>query len=154
MPSTVEAEPEWLVGRHFRVSDCISSAVVLCSLARGQRRPRDLGSEGTAAPVPAPSMSPLACPSHPRPSHVASGPVTWSRFGHVDGHVDAFTIGKRSALSSASPRQAASSEDMGRWIGILLAETGSSADPGALHYDYIDVDLSASVIQTAKQAFW
>ncbi|XP_015450501.1 actin filament-associated protein 1 isoform X5 [Pteropus alecto] len=49
--------------------------------------------------------------------------------------------------------EAASSEDMGRWIGILLAETGSSADPGALHYDYIDVELSANVIQTAKQAF-
>lgn len=49
--------------------------------------------------------------------------------------------------------EAASSEDMGRWIGILLAETGSTTDPGALHYDYIDVELSASVIQTAKQTF-
>ncbi|XP_054995700.1 actin filament-associated protein 1 isoform X3 [Sorex araneus] len=49
--------------------------------------------------------------------------------------------------------EAASSEDMGRWIGILLAETGSSTDPGALHYDYIDVELSANVIQTAKQTF-
>ena len=39
---------------------------------------------------------------------------------------------------------------MGRWIGILLAETGSSTDPGALHYDYIDVEMSANVIQTAK----
>ncbi|XP_034528062.1 actin filament-associated protein 1-like [Ailuropoda melanoleuca] len=42
---------------------------------------------------------------------------------------------------------------MGRWIGILLAETGSSTDPGALHYDYIDVETSANVIQTAKQTF-
>uniref|UniRef100_A0A673T1V5 Actin filament-associated protein 1 n=1 Tax=Suricata suricatta TaxID=37032 RepID=A0A673T1V5_SURSU len=49
--------------------------------------------------------------------------------------------------------EAASSEDMGRWIGILLAETGSSTDPGALHYDYIDVETSANVIQTAKQTF-
>ncbi|XP_029419286.1 actin filament-associated protein 1 isoform X2 [Nannospalax galili] len=49
--------------------------------------------------------------------------------------------------------EAASSEDMGRWIGILLAETGSSTDPGALHYDYIDVEMSANVIQTAKQTF-
>ncbi|XP_055988890.1 actin filament-associated protein 1 isoform X1 [Sorex fumeus] len=49
--------------------------------------------------------------------------------------------------------EAASSEDMGRWIGILLAETGSSTDPAALHYDYIDVELSANVIQTAKQTF-
>ncbi|XP_058033972.1 actin filament-associated protein 1 isoform X3 [Ahaetulla prasina] len=49
--------------------------------------------------------------------------------------------------------EASSSEDMGRWIGILLAESGSSADPGTLHYDYIDVDVSASVIQAAKQTF-
>ncbi|KAG8508669.1 Actin filament-associated protein 1 [Galemys pyrenaicus] len=50
--------------------------------------------------------------------------------------------------------EASSSEDMGRWIGILLAEAGSCTDPGALHYDYIDVEMSASVIQTAKQTFW
>ncbi|XP_044768718.1 actin filament-associated protein 1 isoform X1 [Neomonachus schauinslandi] len=49
--------------------------------------------------------------------------------------------------------ETSSSEDMGRWIGILLAETGSSTDPGALHYDYIDVETSANVIQTAKQTF-
>ncbi|XP_063780052.1 actin filament-associated protein 1 isoform X3 [Pseudophryne corroboree] len=49
--------------------------------------------------------------------------------------------------------EASSSENMGRWIGILLAETGSSTDPGALHYDYIDVDTTANVIQTAKQTF-
>ncbi|XP_051021271.1 actin filament-associated protein 1 isoform X1 [Acomys russatus] len=49
--------------------------------------------------------------------------------------------------------EASSSEDMGRWIGILLAETGSSTDPGALHYDYIDVEMSANVIQAAKQTF-
>uniref|UniRef100_A0A8C0IM97 Actin filament-associated protein 1 n=1 Tax=Chelonoidis abingdonii TaxID=106734 RepID=A0A8C0IM97_CHEAB len=39
--------------------------------------------------------------------------------------------------------EASSSDDMGRWIGILLAETGSSTDPGALHYDYIDVEMTA-----------
>ncbi|KAI5261756.1 Actin Filament-Associated Protein 1 [Manis pentadactyla] len=49
--------------------------------------------------------------------------------------------------------EVSSSDDMGRWIGILLAETGSSTDPGALHYDYIDVEMSANVIQTAKQTF-
>lgn len=49
--------------------------------------------------------------------------------------------------------EASSSEDMGRWIGILLAEMGSSTDPGALHYDYIDVEASASVAQTATQTF-
>lgn len=56
--------------------------------------------------------------------------------------------------ASALSLQASSSEDMGRWIGMLLAETGSSTDPGALHYDYIDVEMTASVIQAAKQTFW
>ncbi|KAJ6661362.1 hypothetical protein lerEdw1_014990 [Lerista edwardsae] len=49
--------------------------------------------------------------------------------------------------------EASSSEDMGRWLGILLAESGSSTDPGTLHYDYIDVDVTANVIQAAKQTF-
>ncbi|XP_036902224.1 actin filament-associated protein 1 isoform X2 [Sturnira hondurensis] len=49
--------------------------------------------------------------------------------------------------------EASSSEDMGRWIGVLLAETGSAADPAALHYDYTDVQTSTSVIQTARQTF-
>lgn len=43
---------------------------------------------------------------------------------------------------------------MGRWLGVLLAETGSTTDPAALHYDYIDVETTANVIQLAKQSFW
>lgn len=50
--------------------------------------------------------------------------------------------------------QASSSEVMGRWLGMLLAETGSITDPAALHYDYIDVETTANVIQLAKQSFW
>lgn len=50
--------------------------------------------------------------------------------------------------------QASSSEEMGRWLGILLAETGSTTDPATLHYDYIDVETTANVIQLAKQSFW
>ncbi|XP_056156203.1 actin filament-associated protein 1 [Lampris incognitus] len=49
--------------------------------------------------------------------------------------------------------EAASSEGMGRWLGVLLAETGSTTDPAALHYDYIDVETTANVIQLAKQSF-
>lgn len=43
---------------------------------------------------------------------------------------------------------------MGRWLGVLLAETGSTTDPATLHYDYIDVETTANVIQLAKQSFW
>lgn len=50
--------------------------------------------------------------------------------------------------------QASSSEGMGRWLGVLLAETGSTTDPATLHYDYIDVETTANVIQLAKQSFW
>ncbi|XP_016085957.1 actin filament-associated protein 1-like [Sinocyclocheilus grahami] len=49
--------------------------------------------------------------------------------------------------------EASSSENMGRWLGVLLAETGSTTDPAALHYDYIDVETTANVIQLAKQSF-
>ncbi|CAB1345053.1 unnamed protein product, partial [Coregonus sp. 'balchen'] len=50
-------------------------------------------------------------------------------------------------------QEASSSESMGRWLGVLLAETGSTTDPAALHYDYIDVETTANVIQLAKQSF-
>ncbi|XP_067847394.1 actin filament-associated protein 1 isoform X2 [Heptranchias perlo] len=49
--------------------------------------------------------------------------------------------------------ETSSGEELGRWLGVLLAETGSSTDPAALHYDYIDVETTSSVIQTAKQCF-
>ncbi|XP_033869652.3 actin filament-associated protein 1-like isoform X1 [Acipenser ruthenus] len=49
--------------------------------------------------------------------------------------------------------EASSSEGMGRWLGVLLAESGSSTDPAALHYDYIDVETTANVVQLAKQSF-
>lgn len=50
--------------------------------------------------------------------------------------------------------QASSSEAMGRWLGALLAESGCSTDPAALHYDYMDVETTANIIQLAKQSFW
>lgn len=34
-----------------------------------------------------------------------------------------------------------------------MAETGSTTDPATLHYDYIDVETTANVIQLAKQSF-
>ncbi|KAK7910210.1 hypothetical protein WMY93_014894 [Mugilogobius chulae] len=41
----------------------------------------------------------------------------------------------------------------GPLVGVLLAETGSTTDPATLHYDYIDVETTANVIQLAKQSF-
>ncbi|KAK9398681.1 AFAP1: Actin filament associated protein 1 [Crotalus adamanteus] len=76
-----------------------------------------------------------------------------------DAKICVFLLRKKNDLDSGpnycevAVLEASSSEDMGRWIGILLAESGSSADPGTLHYDYIDVDVTASVIQAAKQTF-
>ncbi|XP_041043146.1 actin filament-associated protein 1 isoform X2 [Carcharodon carcharias] len=49
--------------------------------------------------------------------------------------------------------ETSSGEELGRWLGVLLSETGSATDPAALHYDYIDVETTSSVIQTAKQCF-
>ncbi|XP_033889692.3 actin filament-associated protein 1-like isoform X1 [Acipenser ruthenus] len=53
----------------------------------------------------------------------------------------------------AAVLEASSSEGLGRWLGVLLAESGSSTDPAALHYDYIDVETTANVVQLAKQSF-
>ncbi|XP_060783664.1 actin filament-associated protein 1-like 1 isoform X4 [Neoarius graeffei] len=49
--------------------------------------------------------------------------------------------------------EASSSEEMGRWLGVLLAESGSSADPESLHYDYVDVETIANIRTAARYSF-
>ncbi|XP_046706392.1 actin filament-associated protein 1-like 1 [Silurus meridionalis] len=49
--------------------------------------------------------------------------------------------------------EASCSEEMGRWLGVLLAETGSSADPECLHYDYVDVETIANIRTAARFSF-
>ncbi|KAJ8406082.1 hypothetical protein AAFF_G00309700 [Aldrovandia affinis] len=49
--------------------------------------------------------------------------------------------------------EASCSEDMGRWLGVLLAETGCAADPESLHYDYVDVDTIANIRDAARHSF-
>ncbi|KAK3536117.1 hypothetical protein QTP70_029350 [Hemibagrus guttatus] len=48
--------------------------------------------------------------------------------------------------------EASCSEEMGRWLGVLLAESGS-ADPECLHYDYVDVDTIANIRTAARCSF-
>ncbi|KAF5899928.1 actin filament-associated protein 1-like 1 isoform X1, partial [Clarias magur] len=49
--------------------------------------------------------------------------------------------------------EASCSEEMGRWLGVLLAETGSSADPECLHYDYVDLETIANIRTAARHSF-
>lgn len=49
--------------------------------------------------------------------------------------------------------QASCSEDLGRWLGVLFAETGSTALPEELHYDYIDVDTLTDIRHAARHSF-
>lgn len=49
--------------------------------------------------------------------------------------------------------QASSSEELGRWLGVLLAETGSTTDPESLHYDYVDVETIANIRDAARNSF-
>lgn len=49
--------------------------------------------------------------------------------------------------------QATSSEDLGRWLGVLFAETGSGSPPEELHYDYIDVDTLTDIRHAARHSF-
>ncbi|GCB60459.1 hypothetical protein scyTo_0012745 [Scyliorhinus torazame] len=43
---------------------------------------------------------------------------------------------------------------MGRWLGLLLAETGSTTQPEALHYDYVDVETIANIVDAVRHSFW
>lgn len=49
--------------------------------------------------------------------------------------------------------QAASSEELGKWLGVLLAETGSATDPESLHYDYVDVETISNIRNAARHSF-
>ncbi|XP_048399032.1 actin filament-associated protein 1-like 1 isoform X1 [Stegostoma tigrinum] len=50
--------------------------------------------------------------------------------------------------------ETSSSEEMGRWLGLLLAETGSKTKPEALHYDYVDVETIANIMDAVRHSFW
>ncbi|KAM7398238.1 hypothetical protein PAMA_006235 [Pampus argenteus] len=49
--------------------------------------------------------------------------------------------------------EASCSEDLGRWLGVLFAETGSVTLPEELHYDYIDVDTLTDIRHAARHSF-
>ncbi|XP_049898232.1 actin filament-associated protein 1-like 1 isoform X2 [Epinephelus moara] len=66
-------------------------------------------------------------------------------------HPFAFRILRNSTEVAAL--EASSSEDLGRWLGVLLAETGSVTDPESLHYDYVDVDTIANIRDAARHSF-
>uniref|UniRef100_A0A3B4VE43 Actin filament-associated protein 1-like 1 n=1 Tax=Seriola dumerili TaxID=41447 RepID=A0A3B4VE43_SERDU len=49
--------------------------------------------------------------------------------------------------------EASCSEDLGRWLGVLFAETGNVTLPEELHYDYIDVDTLTDIRHAARHSF-
>ncbi|KAM9375783.1 actin filament-associated protein 1-like 1 isoform 2-T2 [Pholidichthys leucotaenia] len=66
-------------------------------------------------------------------------------------HPFAFRILQNSTEVAAL--EASSSKELGRWLGVILAETGSSADPESLHYDYVDVETIANICDAARHSF-
>ncbi|KAK7922565.1 hypothetical protein WMY93_009467 [Mugilogobius chulae] len=66
-------------------------------------------------------------------------------------HPFAFRIMKYS--NEVAALEASSSEEMGRWLGVLLAESGSLTDPESLHYDYVDVDTIANIRDAVRHSF-
>ncbi|XP_051960778.1 actin filament-associated protein 1-like 1 isoform X2 [Xyrauchen texanus] len=66
-------------------------------------------------------------------------------------HPFAFRIMRGSTEVAAL--EASCSVEMGRWLGVLLAEAGSSTTPEALHYDYVDVDTISSIQNAARHSF-
>ncbi|XP_040503067.1 actin filament-associated protein 1-like 1 isoform X4 [Gallus gallus] len=49
--------------------------------------------------------------------------------------------------------EASCSEDLGRWLGLLLVETGSQTAPEALHYDYVDVETIANIVTAVRHSY-
>ncbi|XP_019747509.1 actin filament-associated protein 1-like 1 isoform X3 [Hippocampus comes] len=49
--------------------------------------------------------------------------------------------------------EAGCSQSLGRWLGVLLAETGGGALPDELHYDYVDVDTLTDIRHAARRSF-
>uniref|UniRef100_A0A8C2ZBB7 Actin filament-associated protein 1 n=1 Tax=Cyclopterus lumpus TaxID=8103 RepID=A0A8C2ZBB7_CYCLU len=86
-------------------------------------------------------------------SHIASLPLRGCEVSPGLDHKHPFAFRLLRNSQEVAVLEAASSEEMGRWLGILLSETGSTTDPATLHYDYIDVETTANVIQLAKQSF-
>ncbi|XP_056586443.1 actin filament-associated protein 1-like 1b isoform X2 [Triplophysa dalaica] len=66
-------------------------------------------------------------------------------------HPFAFRIMRGSTEVAAL--EASCSVEMGRWLGVLLAEAGSTITPEALHYDYVDVDTISSIQNAARHSF-
>lgn len=66
-------------------------------------------------------------------------------------HPFAFRIMRNS--NEVAALEASSSEEMGRWLGVLLAESGSMTDPESLHYDYVDVDTIANIRDAVRHSF-
>uniref|UniRef100_A0A3Q2EF02 Actin filament-associated protein 1-like 1 n=1 Tax=Cyprinodon variegatus TaxID=28743 RepID=A0A3Q2EF02_CYPVA len=66
-------------------------------------------------------------------------------------HPFAFRILKDSTEMVAL--EASSSDELGRWLGVILAETGCATDPESLHYDYVDVETLAHIRDAARNSF-
>ncbi|XP_022056081.2 actin filament-associated protein 1-like 1 isoform X2 [Acanthochromis polyacanthus] len=66
-------------------------------------------------------------------------------------HPFAFRILRNSTEVAAL--EASSSDELGRWLGVILAETGSATDPESLHYDYVDVETIANIRDAARHSF-
>ncbi|KAE8614664.1 hypothetical protein XENTR_v10008261 [Xenopus tropicalis] len=66
-------------------------------------------------------------------------------------HPFAFRILRQSQEVTAL--EASCSEEMGRWLGLLLAQTGSKTKPEALHYDYVDVETIANIATAVRHSF-
>ncbi|XP_028998351.1 actin filament-associated protein 1 isoform X2 [Betta splendens] len=86
-------------------------------------------------------------------SHIASLPLRGCEVSPGLDHKHPFAFRLLRNGQEVAVLEASSSGEMGRWLGVLLAETGSTTDPATLHYDYIDVETTANVIQLAKQSF-
>uniref|UniRef100_A0A673W3E6 Actin filament-associated protein 1-like 1 n=1 Tax=Salmo trutta TaxID=8032 RepID=A0A673W3E6_SALTR len=64
-----------------------------------------------------------------------------------------FTLRILKGGTEVATLEACSSEELGRWLGVLLAETGTATDPESLHYDHVDVETTAKIRDAARHSF-
>ncbi|CAN9509248.1 unnamed protein product [Ophioblennius macclurei] len=50
--------------------------------------------------------------------------------------------------------EAKTSADMGRWLGLLLSQTGTKTDPEELTYDYVNTERISCIVNAAKTSLY
>ncbi|KAJ8281532.1 hypothetical protein COCON_G00040510 [Conger conger] len=142
------------------------------SRAAGRKITRIISFSKKKPPLPGDPRTPLPEDQDPRCGGPCSSTAVWTLVlcseGDLRTHTSAVALQGCEVVPGLGPKhpfafrilrggmaalEASCSEQMGRWLGVLLAETGSAVDPESLHYDYVDVDTITNIRTAARHSF-